>query len=310
MPTRRAALLLTSAALFWGGNFVIGRAVAESIPPVSLTFYRWLLASAVLAILTGGSVWRERSALWGRRWWILMMAVTGVVLFHLFVYAGLARTTAVNATLMVATTPVITPIVAWLWKRERLAVRQFWGILLTLAGTVIVLIRGEIGRLAELAISVGDLLIVAAVIVWAVYSVALRDRPKQVGPVTVLAAVSWTGTVVLLPVYGWEFAAGGGFPVTAGNLLAIAYVAVFASVLAYLAWNRGVVEIGAIRAGPFMNLMPVFGALLAVTFLGEVVEWFHLAGVVAIGSGLWLSTKAPEAPASPPADLNPSSGLP
>lgn len=309
MSTRRAALLLTSAALFWGGNFVIGRAVAESIPPVSLTFYRWVLASSLLAVLAGGSVWRQRDVLWARRWWILLMALTGVVLFHLFVYAGLARTTAVNATLMVATTPVITPIVARVWKGERLTAGQFGGILVTLAGTAIVLTRGDVGRLAGLDVSAGDLLIVGAVVVWAVYSVGLRDRPALVGPVTVLTAVSWVGTAILVPAYGWELAREGGFSPTLGNLLAILYVAVFASVLAYLAWNRGVAELGAIRAGPFLNLMPVFGAFLAVAFLDESFEWFHVAGVAAIGAGLWLSTREPGG--SPPGGaVIPSSGRP
>lgn len=269
---------------------MVGRAVAGSIPPLTLTFYRWVVATAVLLALFGRDL-AVRFHLLAERWrWVLLMAVTGVVLFHLFVYTGLTLTTAVNATLMMATTPVVTPIVARVWKGDRVTGRQLWGIAVTVVGTVLVLVRGDPARLRDLEVSTGDLLIVAAVVVWAVYSVALRDRPSQVPAPTMLAGLSVVGTGLLVPLYLWDLTTSGGFEVTAGSLLAIGYVAVFASVLAYLAWNRGVLELGAVRAGPFLNLMPVFGALLAVAFLGETLEWYHLAGVAMIGAGLWLST--------------------
>lgn len=283
--------MLTASTLFWGGNFVVGRAVSTSIPPLTLNFYRWLVATLILMVMAGPRLRGTLPTIFKHRRWFLLMAVTGVVLFHAFVYTGLGHTTAVNATLMMATSPAVIPAVARVMKGERVSRPQIAGITLTIVGVVTILARGSLQALMTLTMSPGDGLVVGAVVIWAVYSVALADRPPDLPPLVMLTIISMIGLFLMVPLYVLELTARGGFEVSIPHLLTLGYVGVFASVLAYLAWNRGVAEVGAVRAGPFLNLMPVFGALLAVIFLHESIHGYHLAGTLAIGCGLWLSTR-------------------
>ncbi len=285
-----APVLLGISSLLWGGNFVVGRAAASSIPPIALSFYRWLTALVVLAAMAGPATLRAVPVLRRHIGWLLLSSFTGVLLFHTLVYTGLHTTTAINASLIVATSPVIIPIVVYLIDREHITAREGVGIVATMAGVVVVLTRGDLGALSGLRFAAGDLMILGAVTAWAVYSVWLRRRPP-VPPLVVVTSVAAVGTLMILPFYVWEAAAVGGFAWNVPNLATILYVGIFASVIAYITWNQGVVEIGPTKAGPYLNLMPLFAAILAVVFLGESIHLYHIVGAVFIGAGLWISTR-------------------
>jgi drug/metabolite transporter (DMT)-like permease len=290
-----ASVLLSAAAAFWGGNFIVGRAVSSSLPPLALSFYRWLVALIVLLPLAGKEAWAKRRQIRDNAGWFALVTVTGTVLFHVFVYVGLGTTTAINATLLVATSPVIIPVVAVIVHRDRITGMQGVGIATSIVGVLIILTRADLDVLASFAFSSGDLLILAAVVAWAVYSVVLRDRRDDLSPLGFVLAITVLGIPILFVLYLIELAGQGGFDLTPGHLLTIVYVGLFASVLAYLAWNKGVELIGAVRAGPYMTLMPVFAALLAVGFLGESLELFHVVGTVVVALGLVLSGRRPVA---------------
>lgn len=285
-----AYLLLATAVLCWAGNFVLGRAVHSEIPPLALTFWRWAVAGAVLVPLASADVWRFRRPLLAHWRLLTVLAVSGVALFHAFVYTGLATTTATNAALIMATTPVVIPIVSYLLFREPLALRQGIGIAGSLAGVTLILVRGDVAALTRLAFTPGDLWVLAAVPTWALYSVLLRKLPLGVPRLAVLLAINGLGVALLAPAYAIELAWVGGIALTPGNLAAIAYVALFASVVAYICWNRGVVEVGATKAGLFLHLMPVFATALAVALLGERLHGYHLPGIALIAAGLYLTT--------------------
>lgn len=285
-----APVLLGISALLWGGNFVVGRAAAASIPPIALSFYRWLTALVVLAAMAGPATVKALPVLRRHLGWLLLSSFTGVLLFHTLVYTGLHTTTAINASLIVATSPVIIPIVVWLADREHITAREGVGIVATMAGVVVVLTRGDLGTLAGLGFAAGDLMILGAVTAWAVYSVWLRRRPP-VPPLVVVTSVAAVGTLMILPFYLWEAAAVGGFAWNVPNLATILYVGIFASVIAYITWNQGVVLIGPTKAGPYLNLMPLFAAVLALVFLGESIHVYHVTGAVLIGAGLWIGTR-------------------
>lgn len=285
-----APLLLGLSSLLWGGNFVVGRAASASIPPIALSFYRWLTALIVLAVIAGPATWRARHELLRRLLWLLMASFTGVLIFHTFVYTGLHTTTAINASLIVATSPVVFPLVVYLAYREQISTREGIGIIATMLGVGIVLTRGDLGQVAGVRFAVGDLLILGAVVAWAVYSVGLRHKP-DVAPAVLVTAIAGAGTVMILPFYLWEAASVGGFVWNVPNIATILYVGIFASVIAYLTWNDGVLQIGPTKAGPYLNLMPLFSAILAVAFLGESIEVFHIVGAAFIGAGLWISTR-------------------
>ena len=286
-------LLLAASALFWGGNFVLGRAVAGEIPPLSLNFWRWTSALVVLLPFTLAGLWRHRSVVAAHWRVLLLLAVTGVGAFHSFIYLALASTTAINASLFIAAIPVIIPVFSLILDGEVLSRRQGLGIAASLAGVVVIIGRGDPGALAALAFNPGDLWMLAAVPLWALYSVLLKRRPMALPDTVFLTCIIGLGVALLLPAYLWELSARGGIALSADNLMAIAYLGVFASVVAYVFWNRGVGQVGASRAGPFMHLVPVFAAAMAVVFLGETPRLYHLGGIALIAAGLVLASTRP-----------------
>ncbi len=286
-------LLLAASALFWGGNFVLGRAVASEIPPISLNFWRWGSALVVLLPFTLAGLWRHRAVVAAHWRVLLLLAVTGIGAFHSFIYLALASTTAINASLFMAAIPVIIPVFSLILDGEVLSRRQGLGIAASLAGVMVIIGRGDPGVLAALAFNPGDLWMLAAVPLWALYSVLLKRRPMALPDTVFLTCITCLGVTLLLPAYLWEFAARGGIALSADNLMAIAYLGVFASVVAYVFWNRGVGQVGASRAGPFMHLVPVFAAVMAVAFLGEALRLYHLGGIALIAAGLVLASARP-----------------
>jgi drug/metabolite transporter (DMT)-like permease len=291
-PAASAYLLLIVPPLCWAGNFVVGRAIHTEIPPAALTFWRWAVAAAVLLPLAGVEAWRAREAI--RRQWPLltMLALTGVIGFQFVVYQGLHSTTAINGVLIIATIPAVIPAIAFVLDGERITRRQGLGILLSSLGVAIIVLRGDLAAALALDVAAGDLWIAAAVPMWALYSVLVRRKDAALPPLALLLAIVGIGLAVLAPGYAFELAVVGGFAPTLSTLAAIAYVGIAASVLAFWCWNRGIAGVGASKAGLYLHLMPVFAALLAVTFLGERLYAYHGVGMALVAGGLFLSSTA------------------
>lgn len=286
-------LLVVLPPLFWSGNFVLGRALGGTIPPIALSFWRWALALLILLPFTLPRV-RRQADLIRRHWGVLaLLGVLGVTNFNTFVYIGLNTTTATSAVLLQSTTPVLIVALSFLLLGQRVHAWQAAGILLSLAGVAVIVLRGDAATLASLEVNRGDLWVLAAVVSWALYSVCLRWRPQGLDPLAFLTATVAAGLVPLVPLYLWDLGASGGFPLSAVTLGALGYVGLFPSVLAYVLWNRAVAELGANRTGQFMHLMPVFGTLLSMALLGEQMQAFHLAGIGLIAGGIWLAGRPP-----------------
>jgi len=285
-------LLLIVAVLCWAGNFVVGRVVHTDIPPITLTFWRWAVAGVALLPFAAGPLWACRSVALKHWRLLLVLASTGVVLFHVLVYASLRSTTATNAVLIMATFPVIVPIISLVLDGVGVTRRQAFGIAISLVGVAVVVVRADPAVLADFRPAPGDLVMLLAVPMWALYTVLLRRLPATLPPLAMLLAVTAIGLALLLPAYVWEFLTMGGIALRPANVVSIAYVGLFASVIAYICWNRAVVQVGANKAGLFIHLMPVFSTLLAILFLGEVLKPFHFAGIALIGTGLYLTTSA------------------
>lgn len=280
---------MSLAPLFWSGNFVLGRALHDSIPPIALSFWRWAVA---LMILLPFVVPRARDlALAVRRHWVILtlLGVLGVTNFNTFVYLGLQTTTATNAVLLVSTTPVLILILSFLLLGQAVRPLQGVGVVLSLAGVGAIVAAGDPAALADLALNAGDLWIMGAVASWALYSVCLRWRPSGMDPLLFLTATIVTGLVPLLPLYLWDLTRGNTLSLDAVTIGAVGYVALFPSVLAYIFWNRGVAELGANRTGQFLHLMPVFGTLLSLLVLGERLALYHLVGIGLIAAGIVLA---------------------
>lgn len=283
-------LLLVLTNLFWAGNFVVGRAVHDAVPPVGLAFWRWVIALVVLSPFAAPAVKREWPAI--RRHWKLL-AVYGalsVCAFSTLLFTGLRTTTATNALLLNSTAPVLIVIIGWIAAKERVTVRQAAGIAGSLAGVLTIGFRGVPAGIGALQFGKGDLWVMAAVGVWAIYTVLLRRRPAGIGPLAFLFAIVAAGVVVTLPLYLAELAAGRHMVLTAGSVSGLLYVGVFPSLLSHAFWNRGVAEVGGATAGLFIHLTPVFGALLATVFLGETLHAYHAVGMALIFTGIALTT--------------------
>ncbi|MBM9614991.1 DMT family transporter [Desulfobulbus rhabdoformis] len=283
-------LLLTLTTLFWSGNFVVSRGMHAVIPPVALSFWRWSLALVILLGFAWKPLWRDRRLLWKYKRFILAQGLLGVTGFNTLLYMAMQYTGVINGVLVNSCVPVLIAVISWIRFQETLLVRQYCGIFISLSGVALIMAKGDVSMLTQISFNRGDLLVLAAAVVWALYSTNLRRYPGEIHPLAYLLAMILVGLVGLSPLYLWELAQGKTFTVNSSVLLTVGYVAFFASVLAFIFWNRAVRSIGANRAGPFVHLMPVFSSILAMIFLHEQPERYHAQGVVLIFCGILLST--------------------
>jgi len=286
----RPYLLLILAVLFWSGNFILGRAFHSEIPPVALAFWRWVGAAILVTLPALPHLRRDRHALVEQWPVILLIATLGIAVFNTLVYSGLQYTEAINAFLLQSLMPVLIVLLSFMIFRERVTKLQSVGILVSLCGAVTIIARGDASILLSLSINRGDLLVFTAMACYAGYTVMLRKRP-HVHPWAFLATTFWIGALLLIPFYLWETLTVATLDPKPTNLMVIGYVIVFPSIVSYLCFNRSVELVGANRAGLFIHLMPVFGSLMAVFFLGESFCWYHGVGILLIGAGIYLATR-------------------
>jgi drug/metabolite transporter (DMT)-like permease len=269
---------------------VVGRAVREAFDPVSINFWRWVVAVLVLApfgmrALAGhGAVLRRHAGL------LALLALLGVALFHTFVYAGLRTTTAINAVLLNSSAPLFMVVCSWLLGRERATARQIAGMAISLAGIVLIMTRGEPSQLLRLDLHAGDGWILAAMPLWGLYSVLLQRRPAELGGVALLFVIAVLGVTMLAPFFLARAIVAPPAPPSLQALLAVLYMGIGASVIAVIGWNHGVAVVGPNAAGFTLHLLPAFGTVLAIVLLGETFRAFHAAGLATILAGVLLAT--------------------
>ena len=284
-------LLLTLTAFFWSSNMVIGRAIRADMPPLTLAFWRWTVAALFILPLGLPHLRAQWPAL--RRAWrpLLVLGGLGIGGYNTFAYLGLQQTTATNAALLNSFIPIATIAISWAFLGKALRRIEAVGVLVSLAGAMTIVARGDLAVLANLNLNVGDLWMLVAVLDWALYTIALTWRPAGVHPMLMLSAMILVGLLILAPVHAWELAQGGQVHLGAIPILAVAYIGVFPGFVAYVFYNRGVAEVGAAKASLFIHLMPVFGTLLSAVFLSEVPHWYHYLGIALIFSGIGLTMR-------------------
>ena len=283
-------LLLTLANLFWAGNWIVSRAFRGELPPVALSFWRWMVALLCLLTISLPHVrrdWPQLRAAWR---WLLFFGALGTGGYNLLVYGGLQHTTAVNGTLLNSFIPIMIVLISWALLGRRLHGRETAGILISLCGVVAIVAHGELQRLRDLELNVGDIWILASVLTWSAYTLLLSRRPP-VHPLAFLTAISVTGLICLFPFYVWEMAQGRHVIPTPGAIGAIVYTGVFPAFFGYILWNRGVAEVGPARAGLFMHLVPAFAIVLSIILLDERPASYHAVGIGLILAGIWLTTR-------------------
>lgn len=283
-------LLLTLTPMFWASNWIVGRALAGEIPPMALTFFRWLFAIAVLAPFAWPRVRRDWPRIRANWRILLLLGAVGVGTHNALAYLGLNYTTATNGVILNSFIPVMIVTFSWIFLHERLSAMQLGGVLVSFTGVMIILSRGSLATLAQFRLNIGDGWVVLSMALWSAYSIMLRHRPGGIDTIAFLFVIAVVGDLCVLPLYIGETMLGHPMHWTPVHVLAIAAIALFSSVLAYIFWNRGVAEVGASVAGLFLHLMPVFGVLLAWIFLGEQPLPFHLAGIGLILTGIFITS--------------------
>ncbi|MGB5746816.1 MAG: DMT family transporter [Desulfobacterales bacterium] len=280
-------LLTAVAPLCWGGNIVLARGMADIIPPVSFAFWRWTIAFVILLPFT----WRTARQDWSqvvKSWKIMsLLSILGISVFNTMLYTAVHTTTAINGAMIQTTMPAVIILATLLMFKEKVTRLQISGVAICIIGAFIVILRGRWDTLLGMSFAPGDILMMGAVIVYALYSALLRQRPA-IHPLSFLIYTFGLGVIFLLPIYIWELAGSATMTLTLQVILSILYVALFPSIVAYFCWNRGVEVIGANRTGLFINLIPVFASILAILFLGETLQAFHIIGMALILGGMIL----------------------
>ncbi len=280
-------VLLTLAMLFWAGNFVLSKAIVVEVRPVTLAFGRWLLALLVLLPFAYRHLRRDNSALREAGMVLVPISLLGITCFNTFVYIGLQSTTAINSLLLQSFFPVVVPVLALIFFRERLRGGTVVGILVSLVGTLWLVAEGSLARLQSATFNAGDGWVITSVVLYAGYTLLLRFRPT-VHPLSFLAVTFGLGVVMLLPFLVAEWLIYGVPALTQELGLALAYLALFPSLVSYLFFNEAVRQIGATSAGLFSHLVPLFGSLMAIVFLGERFYSYHAVGIGLILTGIAL----------------------
>jgi drug/metabolite transporter (DMT)-like permease len=281
-------LLVNLATITWASNVTLARWLRDDVGPLTLAAARFLVASVLFAPLLGRRPSEERR-LGNDRWLLLGMALTGVVVFTPTIYLGLQHTTAVNATLIDGTAPLITGLLAALLIREEMSSRQLGGAILGLVGVAVLISRGRLLFWQVVSSSVGDLLILAGVFLWALYSVLGRRVMERRSALSASAFSALLGLPPLLLAAVWEMAASG-YVLSPRLIPPLLYIGLAPGVIGLLSWNAGVQRLGASGAMVFYNTLPLYGALLGSVLLQEPIGLSHLVGgTLIIGGGLWAA---------------------
>jgi len=278
--------------LCYASNHVIGRAVHADLPPMGLSFWRWACGALILLPFVAprlGSLWPRYRLHWR------LLALLGLLIVGStsLILVGLNFTSATNTSLINATQPTITALLCWVFLREQLGRVQWLGIGLAFVGISLMLLRGDWNVLVDLSFNAGDLLVLLAMFGFAAYGINIRRIPQEFHVSESLFAIILLGMVPLLPLYFLETTYFKPVPLSLTTVQVVLALALLVSVLGMLMWTRGNQLIGANRAAIYVNLLPLFGATLAVLLLGERIESYHVLGGLLIGCGMWLALRVP-----------------
>ena len=292
----RPYLLLTLTPLFWASNAVLGRAIAGQFLPVTLSILRWTFAFLIVLPFAWPHLVRDWPTIRQRFGTMVVLSVSGISIFNVMQYWALEYTEALNALLMQSSGPLFVAIWSLLLLGVRLTAAQAIGIVISLCGVLVILLRGDLEALSQINLNKGDLIYLVALAIFGFYSALTVKRPA-IHNLSFLIFTFGCGAVCLIPMFIWELATRPVVQFTPHNLAVLAYVTIFPSIVSYLCFNRGVELIGANRAAPFFHLIPVFGSAMAIVFLGEKPQLFHLAGYVLVLAGVFIAARKGATPA-------------
>ncbi len=283
-------LVLLLPPLFWAGNFIVGRAFASDLGAITMSFYRWLFALCLLLPFAFQTVRRELPVIINNLPILTILALLSVASFNVLLYLGLRDTEATNALLINSSIPVWIVLFGVLFFKDTLSARRGAGILVSLIGVAYLILSGQSDHFT---VNPGDLWVISSSIGWALYSLTLRKKPSELSGLGFLAYIVFFGVFFNGLLLSLNPLNEPPIPLTLDTLYAVGYVAIFASLGAYVCWNYGVGQLGAQVAGQYIHLMPFYGVILAYIFLNESLTSNHWISGALIATGLFLALRQP-----------------
>ena len=287
-----AAIYLVCATLFWAGNFIVGKTASiNEIPPISLNFYRWFVAWLILLPFTFRELIKKKDYILNNIKLFIILGITAVTVFNSALFYSLKFTQVISGVLMISTVPVMIIFISSLLKIEKTNIFQIIGVGLSLTGVLFIITKADIGILKNLDFNRGDLTMVIAMLSWATYSALLKKKKYELSQISLLQVVISFGVIFLIPLYFIDMSMGNLIKFEKPFFLTLAYVVLFPGLASFFFWIKGVALIGANRAGVFLHLMPILGALMAMIIFDEKIMFYHFLGAIFIVAGIILSNK-------------------
>ncbi len=286
----KAYLFLTLASLFWSGNFIVGKiASTYEVPPFSLNFYRWFFALLILLPFTYKEILINKNYIFQNLKLFIILGITSITIFNSIVYYSLYYTQVISGILMISTIPVWILFFATIFKIERTNFFQILGVALSLLGVLFIVTKADLEIIKLIKFNKGDLSMVIGMLSWAIYSALLRKKKHPISQMALLEIIIIFGIIFLIPIYFIEMNFGNKIVLEMPFILTLGYVVLFPGIFAFLFWIKGIHIIGANRAGVFLHLMTIFGAIMAIFILGEKFMFYHFLGAIFIIAGITLS---------------------
>ncbi len=291
-----AYLLLTLAAIFWGGNYTVGALMVTNVNPVLLAEGRWLLTSVVLLSINYKSLVKNFPEIRKTPYSVTVLAICGQVLFPLTLYIGLQYTTPLNAAIYLSATPGLVLVINHFVFRDYINIYNITGVVISTIGVYWLVTHGHLSHVSYLnGLNIGDFWVMLSAISWAIYSAFLRIKPKHIAGNAFVTFSALVGALVLLPVSAAVFAytptAAIKFVVDTKTIIGLVYLVIFPSWLAYLFWGKGIAAIGATRGEIFTHLVPLSAGLFSILFLNLKLHQYHVISLLMIGAGVYLCSK-------------------
>ncbi len=263
------------ATAIWSGNFIIARGLTDSIPPVSLAFWRWIVAVAVFLPFALKPLIAERNTLRKHIPYLFITSLLGITIFNTLIYFAGHTTTAINLSLISITFPIFIVIFSRIIYHELITFRKGFGIVLVATGVIFLITKGNIAQLLNISFAIGDLWMLLAAITFAVYSILLKRKPENLSIWALQLSTFIIGLTFLLPFFLWENMTGPSTQFHAKTIISILYVGIFASLTAFILWNKAIVNVGPSKAGMIYYTLPLFSGISAHFFLNESISATH-----------------------------------
>ena len=279
------------ATIFWSGNFIVARDVKEAIDPISLSFYRWVVAVAFLLPFAFIASIKKYQVIKKNFLYLSIVSILGVTIFNTFLYIAAHTSPAINLSIISITFPIIVILLSRIFLKEEISTNKLIGVAVVFSGVLLLISKGNIETLLKLSFTSGDIWIAFAALSFAIYSIILKYKPKEFKVLDFQLITFTLGTIYLVPFFIYEYDIRVLEEFNSSHILSILYIGIFASLFAFILWNKAVELLGATKAGLIYYTLPIFTGFLAFVFLKEEITYIHLLSILFIFSGIYITNK-------------------